>query len=156
LPIEQTNPDRKVIARIECRQIRNGGGIEACLERADEEACADEGSATVKPYLADGHKTPPKLIKTCQYACSYRRRWQGPDDNSTMIGGIQYFGPSHRPTAAESGWKVRKKSDTAELRSSGEAPISLVKPEAVSDRAETSRPQEFTVLKPVAAEARVY
>jgi hypothetical protein len=48
-----------------------------------------------------------------------------------MISGIQYFGPSHLPAAAEKGWKVTKvtkKRETAKLRSSGEAPMSFVKP----------------------------
>jgi hypothetical protein len=52
-----------------------------------------------------------------------------------MIAGIQYFGPSHRPAAAESGWKVTnvtKKSDTAEFRSSADAPMSFVKPRNIS------------------------
>ena len=45
----------------------------------------------------------------------------------------QYLVPSQRPIAADGGCsstKVMKKSDTARLRSSGEAPISVLKPEA--------------------------
>lgn len=44
---------------------------------------------------------------------------------------IQCFAPSHLPTAAEGGCsstKVTKNSETARLRSSGVAPMSLVKP----------------------------
>lgn len=51
-----------------------------------------------------------------------------------MMMGIQFLAPSHLPAAAEGGWnstKVMKNKLTAKFRSSGWAPMSLVKPVAI-------------------------
>jgi hypothetical protein len=62
--------------------------------------------------------------------------------------GIQYLAPSHLPTAAEGGWKrtkVMKNNDTAKLRSSGLAPMSLVKPAQPVRRASPQQANDHLV-----------
>ena len=49
----------------------------------------------------------------------------------TIMIGIQFFAPMYLPIAAEGGWKrtnVMKNKETARFRSSGLAPICVVKP----------------------------
>jgi hypothetical protein len=53
------------------------------------------------------------------------------EERLTMMNGIQCLAPSRRPTADEMGWKrtnVMKNNETARFKSSGAAPMSVVKP----------------------------
>ena len=125
MPIEEADSHCEVVSRIESGEVGDGCRVKARFECADHETNTDKRVPTMYECVCECEKSPSDL--RCASECPPHK---GGGWLAMMIV-IQCFAPSHLPIAAEGGCsntKVIKNSETARLRSSGVAPISVVKP----------------------------